>query len=509
MKKFILTLIIGMLFIIPFASTIGKLADSNTTTTQPYNLNNITTSTFISNNNTINMNLNGNEIDQDSVSILPGNPPYSNSITMMLNGTLNKTADAYNQLLVPSTLPTNNRTRVAYSPDSTKLVIPFSVTPFVRIYDITTDPMTIYTTLDTFVTQVHSAVAYHPSGNEIAFGMSNTLSGSPYITVYDATSTPYNRKTDPETLPGQPLRINYSPNGNHMAVGHVGAPYLTIYDTSTNPYTKIASPSVLPTNNVSTVIYSYDGTKLAVASISSPYLMIYDTSTIPYTYIETTFNPTLSGPVYDVVFTKDSNRLVSINNTRIDYYDLTSTPTYDRINTIAHTGTALDLNHNDTILTTEYQTANALTYDMSTFTTVSLIDSQLSPENISDIRYSPDGNRLVIVYASGTPEFYLYNTNIKYFDMLDQDGNVLYAFDYETTYTNEMINLAVDNLTGISFRSQGVDLTVPSSMSIDFTLQDAIITDDSPMGGVIRFIPLLGFIAIATIFIAYIMTKKR
>lgn len=509
MKKFILTLIIAMLFLIPFASTIGELTDANSEVVVPYELNEITTSTFDVIDNLIDIDINGSEIDNDLISLIPSTPSYTDTLTMMINGTLEGVADSYNRLQNAASMPTGTLYKSTFSPDGTKLVVGFNQAPFIRIYDITTDPMTSYTTLDSYVSQPYRDFAYSPDGSRLAIGIGASVAGSPYMTVYRTDTTPYTRLTDPASPSGLVLSLEYSPDGNHLAVGHGTSPFLTIYDTTTDPYTKISSPSTLPTATVASLKYSHDGRYLAVGMVgASPYVLLYDTSTTPYTNISGALDPAYTVTPLEMRFSKDDSLFVVGGQSVLSIYDTSTTPFF-RINTLAVDTGYMDLNHDDSILTTKYASSGVRIYDMNNlFNLLSLLDTTYTT-GVSHIEYSPDGSRLAVIYSSATPSFSLYNTNIKYFDILDQEGNVLHSLDFETTYTNEMVNIAVVDLTGISFRSQGMDLTTPSSLSIDVELSDAIIENPSPMAGVIRFVPLLGFIAVATIFIAFILSRKR
>lgn len=509
MKKFILTLIIAMLFIIPFAGTLGKLADDNSFMEITHELEPLSTSTFDVNNNVIDIDINGSQIDTDLIGLIPSIPLYTNDLTFMINGTLEGVADGYTRLQDPASLPSGIQYGAAFSPDSTKLVITFAVGPFIKIYDITTDPMTSYTTLDSYVSQPYRTAAYSPDGSRLVIGIGGTSGGSPYMTVYRTDTTPYTRLTDPENPAGIVLSIDFSPDGNYMAIGHTNSPYLTIYDVSSIPYTKVSNPATIPTGTIAKVKYSHNGDYLIAGQTTSPYAHVYDTSTIPYTYMTSMLDPAYGANLQGIAFTQNDEMLILGGQSQLAIYDTTVTPFY-RLNTLTLDTGVLDLNHDESILAVKYASSGVRFYDMNSLFTLltSPLDVSYSTM-VANLQYSPDGNRFLVLNSSHATIFSLYDTNVKYFDVLDQDGNILFSLDYETAYVDEMVSVAVNDLEGISFRSQGVDTSVTSSLDIEVSFESMITENDSPMAVVIRFLPLLGFLAIATILIAYIMSKKR
>ena len=97
-------------------------------------------------------------------------------------------------------------------------------------------------------------------------------------------------ETTPTTLPaGRAYGCAFNHNGTRLAVAHDSSPYITIYDTTTTPYTKLSNPTTLPASDGRGCAFNHDGTRLAVAHSSSPYITIYDTTTTPYTKLS---NPT-------------------------------------------------------------------------------------------------------------------------------------------------------------------------------------------------------------------------
>lgn len=117
--------------------------------------------------------------------------------------------------------------------------------------------------------------AFSPDGTRLAVSHLN----SPYITVYDTTTTPYTKLANPDTLPaGSGNGCAFSPDGTRLAVAHQNSPNITIYDTTTTPYTKLANPGTLPAGTGNGCAFSPDGAWLAVGHDASPYITIYNGS---------------------------------------------------------------------------------------------------------------------------------------------------------------------------------------------------------------------------------------
>ena len=83
-------------------------------------------------------------------------------------------------------------------------------------------------------------------------------------------------ETNPTTLPpstGRGCAFNH--DGTRLAVAHSSSPYITIYDTTTTPYTKLSNPTTLPASTGYGCAFSHDGTRLAVAHKDPPYITAY------------------------------------------------------------------------------------------------------------------------------------------------------------------------------------------------------------------------------------------
>ena len=172
-----------------------------------------------------------------------------------------------------STLPTGLGNGVAFNHDGTRCAIAHYASPYITIYDTTTSPWTKIANPSTLPTGTGYGVAFNHDGTRCAIAHSS----SPYITIYDTTTSPWTKIADPSTLStstGNGVAFNH--DGTRCAITRSSSPYITIYDTTTSPWTKIADPSMLPTGTGNGVAFNHDGTRCAIAYNSSPYVIIYD-----------------------------------------------------------------------------------------------------------------------------------------------------------------------------------------------------------------------------------------
>ena len=134
------------------------------------------------------------------------------------------------------------------------------------------------------VTPEINAVSTLPAGagNGAAFNHDGTRCAiahvtSPYVTIYDTTTSPWTKIANPSTLPtGNGYGAAFNHDGTRCAITHYTSPFVTIYDTTTSPWTKIANPSKLPTGTGYGAAFNHDGTRCAITHDTSPFVTIYD-----------------------------------------------------------------------------------------------------------------------------------------------------------------------------------------------------------------------------------------
>ena len=130
---------------------------------------------------------------------------------------------------------------------------------------------------------------------DIAFSADSSLCAvahatTPFLTVYDTSSTPWTKKADVATLPGAKATSVSFLGNSYLCVGHDGSGYKNIYKVS--DWSKLSTPFNAAPAAAGTARYSPDGTMLAV--VANPYLYVYDIS--GETYTQRTTSPTTAAP---------------------------------------------------------------------------------------------------------------------------------------------------------------------------------------------------------------------
>ncbi len=80
------------------------------------------------------------------------------------------------------------------------------------------------------------------------------------------------------TGPGSSAVVEWSPNGEFLALGSSSSPYISIYQRAGDVLTKLADPATIPGANVSSVSWSPCGDFLTATCSAPPYLIIYQRS---------------------------------------------------------------------------------------------------------------------------------------------------------------------------------------------------------------------------------------
>lgn len=121
-------------------------------------------------------------------------------------------------------------------------------------------------------------MSYHPHTSEY---MAIAHENAPYITVFNTYGVFWGAVTAPSILPtGNGRGVSWSPDGKHLAVAHANSPYLTVYRfdnpiTASPTFTKLTSPVTLPTGDAYCIEWSPDGKHLAVGHVNAPYITVY------------------------------------------------------------------------------------------------------------------------------------------------------------------------------------------------------------------------------------------
>lgn len=268
------------------------------------------------------------------------------------------------------------------------------------------------------------ATAYSPNGKIVYVGGSTT----PFINGYfvDRYTPVGTALANPATLPaGVVGALAVHPTGNYIVAGHATTPFMSCYPTvvgNTDGFgVKLANPSTLPPSTVQSVAWCPQGDYLAIASAASPFLMVYpfnDTgvvgaatfgapvtnpSTIPFIAPNTSGYHALAwrpqGDFIALTMSTSGLYIVPFNRTTGTFgtaFTMGSLTTYS----VAWTpcGTYL-------ILTTA--AGGYFVYDFSTLTPVVVaFDTANGLSSCPDALVHPNGNYMLVVNNSGTPNIY-------------------------------------------------------------------------------------------------------
>jgi WD40 repeat protein len=249
-------------------------------------------------------------------------------------------------------------------------------------------------------------VEFSPNGEYMAVGFTST----PFINIYQRIGSGFYKLPDPATLPtggANHEALAWSPNGEFLAIGHSTAPTLTIYQRSGNTFTKIANPSVLPAGvNTDCIHFSSNGEFMAVGHTSTPFITVY--------HIDGTTFTKLSDPsslpantVQGIRWSPNGKYLaaaVGITAPYFIWYEKSGTGTATTLTRLADpttqptsTGYSCDWNPNG-----KYVTFGSLgiprlaTYEVTGTTLTKLPDPASLPSAgaFENVRYSFDGNYL-------------------------------------------------------------------------------------------------------------------
>ena len=265
--------------------------------------------------------------------------------------------------------------------------------------------------------------------------------------------------------------VDFSPDGNYLAVAHNTSPFLTIYKRDGDTFTKLPDPSELPTGSwANTIAFSFDGTYLAVGSNETPGVTMYKRDEDIFTVIPTDitlnsadevgfspddnyFGVVRSGYFYRFKRSGDTftqlgstisnttNFAFSYNNdylvlTRANIFDPLLTfykRSGDNINQLSdpvdvppNTPFGISFSSDDTYLAVAHRSLpSMLIYkrDGDTFTKLPdpselpTVDSQEQGGNIAE--FSPDDTYLLIGAASASPFLNIYKRSEDTFTKLD------------------------------------------------------------------------------------------
>lgn len=227
-------------------------------------------------------------------------------------------------------LPTGNAFSVAWSPNGEFLAVGHTNSAFITIYDRnsinftklsgplgselpagfvagvawsnqcdllaiahgSSSFITIYTRSDNSFTKVSGPAAadlpvssglsvdFSPNGQFLAVGSVGATASTP-IRIYErSSSTIFTKLPNPTNPQGNVNGVAFSPDGQFLALAHDLSSFITIYQNNIFSFTKVSGPIAadLPAQSAFGVAWSPDGRYLAVAYTNSPFITVYKRS---------------------------------------------------------------------------------------------------------------------------------------------------------------------------------------------------------------------------------------
>lgn len=153
-------------------------------------------------------------------------------------------------------------------------------------FDITTGGIDVYTRADAVFTGITgpnvssyftdiTGFSFSSDGNFLAVSVSIT----PFILIFQITSNTFSQLSNPATLPPDVANcVSWSANSEYLVVGHNTTPFMTIYSVSGATFTKIANPSSLPAAAILGADWTQTKQFLAVVSGTTPFVQVYQTA---------------------------------------------------------------------------------------------------------------------------------------------------------------------------------------------------------------------------------------
>lgn len=174
----------------------------------------------------------------------------------------NRSTDTYTKIADPSSLPTGQSNGLSWTADKNSFAVAHNNTPYVTIYNRSGDTFTKLSNPGTLPTGNAEECAWNSDGTSLVVGHATT----PFITIYNREGDTFNKLSNPATLPtGTAIGVGWNHNGTSLAVAHQVSPFVTIYNRSGNTFTKLSNPGTLPTSQATSISWNNDGTLLAVS----------------------------------------------------------------------------------------------------------------------------------------------------------------------------------------------------------------------------------------------------
>lgn len=197
-----------------------------------------------------------------------------------------RTGDTFTKLSDPATLPVGAVYDVRFDPTDTYLACHVStVSTKLVIYKRSGDTFTKLANPSSFPPGNVGGLGWYHDSSYLAVASSST----PYITMYKRSGDVFTELPDltPPPSASSGTNIDFSPDGNYLAVSHAGGYGITVYtvDSATDTFTYVAAITATIGGTGADVKFDKSGLYLGYAGGTSPYCGVYKTDTIPFTIL--------------------------------------------------------------------------------------------------------------------------------------------------------------------------------------------------------------------------------
>ena len=214
--------------------------------------------------------------------------------------------------------PASSTKKPSFTADGQFMALPVALSPWVNIYQRTTTNWTKLSNPASLPTGLGNYTDFSADTNYLAVAHNS----SPWITIYSRSGATFTKETDPAILPNaNAISCKFSADNQYLAVGTMASPYVKVYKNIAGTWTKLADPATLPTGQVNGLAWSSDGAYLCCAHDTSPYVTVYSFSADTLTKLADPADLP-SNSAIACSWTKDNARLLvaSIGNYRLISY---------------------------------------------------------------------------------------------------------------------------------------------------------------------------------------------
>lgn len=183
-----------------------------------------------------------------------------------------RSGDVFTKIADPAILPSAGDARVTkFSTNDSFVAVASQATPFIFFYSLNKSTDTL--------TKLNNPVVL-PSNEVFSISWLNDEYcavgfGSSTVRFYKYNGTNFEEDTNLNTAFSVVYSLEYSRDGNYIAIGGQLTPFLKVYSRSGNVYTLLSTPESFANSQCRGATWNNDGNSLLTAHVSAPYIQAY------------------------------------------------------------------------------------------------------------------------------------------------------------------------------------------------------------------------------------------